>query len=224
MTELFFVRHGQASFGAADYDKLSELGIQQSRWLGEYFNRRDRQFDSAFCGNLRRHRETATAISEGLGHTPPLTFDDGLNEFDFQAVVTAYVTQHPQARPADDAPSSVYYRLLKKSMQAWAAGELDAGQLAESWLEFEARAARILQQLMQCEAQRVLVVSSGGAIAMMLRHVLGYDPETVIKMNLQIRNASFSQCLVTRSGVHLKSFNNVPHLDHPDRLHAITYS
>ncbi|MCU7555812.1 histidine phosphatase family protein [Alteromonas sp. ASW11-19] len=224
MTELFFVRHGQASFGAADYDKLSELGIQQSRWLGEYFHRRDRGFDYAFCGNLRRHRETATAISEGLGHVPPMEFSDGLNEFDFQAVVTAYVTQHPQARPADGAPASEYYRLLKKSMQAWAADELDAQLLPESWLEFEDRAATVLQQLMQCQAERVLVVSSGGAIAMMLRHVLGYDPQTVIKMNLQIKNASFSQCLVSHSGVHLSSFNNVPHLDHPERVHAITYS
>ncbi|NPC53888.1 histidine phosphatase family protein, partial [Corallococcus exiguus] len=29
MAELYLVRHGQASFGAADYDRLSERGEQQ---------------------------------------------------------------------------------------------------------------------------------------------------------------------------------------------------
>ena len=37
LAELTLVRHGQASFGAANYDQLSDLGMQQSRWLGEYF-------------------------------------------------------------------------------------------------------------------------------------------------------------------------------------------
>ena len=43
MAELYLVRHGQASFGAADYDRLSERGEQQSVWLGEYFARLEKQ-------------------------------------------------------------------------------------------------------------------------------------------------------------------------------------
>jgi phosphohistidine phosphatase SixA len=30
MAQLYLVRHGQASFGAADYDKLSDIGHKQS--------------------------------------------------------------------------------------------------------------------------------------------------------------------------------------------------
>ena len=37
MPEFFLVRHGQASFGADNYDKLSALGHRQARWLGGYF-------------------------------------------------------------------------------------------------------------------------------------------------------------------------------------------
>ena len=40
MAELVLIRHGQASFGADDYDKLSDMGWRQSRWLGEYFAER----------------------------------------------------------------------------------------------------------------------------------------------------------------------------------------
>jgi len=34
MGVVLLVRHGQASFGADDYDVLSETGIEQSRMLG----------------------------------------------------------------------------------------------------------------------------------------------------------------------------------------------
>ena len=34
MSLVYLVRHAQASFGARDYDRLSELGRQQARWLG----------------------------------------------------------------------------------------------------------------------------------------------------------------------------------------------
>ena len=34
MSNIYLVRHGQASFGAADYDQLSELGLRQSALLG----------------------------------------------------------------------------------------------------------------------------------------------------------------------------------------------
>ncbi|HEX5612745.1 MAG TPA: phosphoglycerate mutase family protein, partial [Burkholderiales bacterium] len=45
MAELYLVRHAQASFGTEDYDRLSELGRRQARWLGEYFAERGMRFD-----------------------------------------------------------------------------------------------------------------------------------------------------------------------------------
>ena len=37
MSELVFVRHGQASFGAASYDALSERGFEQVRELARHW-------------------------------------------------------------------------------------------------------------------------------------------------------------------------------------------
>lgn len=48
MAELYLVRHGQASFGTENYDRLSALGEQQGVWLGEYFARQDIVFDRVF--------------------------------------------------------------------------------------------------------------------------------------------------------------------------------
>ena len=58
MGTLYLVRHGQASFGEADYDRLSPMGHQQSRRLGEYFAGQGLVFDAVITGTLRRHAET----------------------------------------------------------------------------------------------------------------------------------------------------------------------
>jgi broad specificity phosphatase PhoE len=66
VAELYVVRHGQASFGAANYDKLSELGWQQARWLGQWFNQQGLQFDRLVTGTLVRHNETLAGILQGM--------------------------------------------------------------------------------------------------------------------------------------------------------------
>ena len=84
MSEFYLVRHGQASFGAKNYDKLSDLGHQQARWLGEYFTSRDIIFSQAFMGDMVRHRETTQGILDGLSQSPVVTIDTGFNEFNFK--------------------------------------------------------------------------------------------------------------------------------------------
>ena len=82
MAELILVRHGQASFGADDYDKLSDLGWRQSRWLGEYLAARGTRFDRVIRGSLRRHTETLDGIGEGMGKPLDGREDARLNEYD----------------------------------------------------------------------------------------------------------------------------------------------
>ena len=67
MGNLYLVRHGQASFGKADYDNLSDLGRQQSLRLGQYFEHRRLAFDMVIMGSLRRHTQTWEAIAQGAG-------------------------------------------------------------------------------------------------------------------------------------------------------------
>jgi len=77
--------------------------------------------------------------------------------------------------------------------------------------------------IQQCGAQRVLVVSSGGPIGMLAKQVLEAPARTAIELNLQIRNSSFSHYFFNEQSIKLASFNNIPHLDRPDRLHAVSY-
>ena len=48
MSNLFLVRHGQASFLEENYDKLSSKGEVQSRMLGEYWVKHGVTFDQSF--------------------------------------------------------------------------------------------------------------------------------------------------------------------------------
>lgn len=90
MAELYLVRHGQASFGAENYDELSSSGRIQSRWLGEYFAQANVQFDRVVMGTMQRHRQTADGILAAMGgQQVEIVQDAGLNEYDFAALFAA---------------------------------------------------------------------------------------------------------------------------------------
>lgn len=223
MAEFYTVRHGQASFGAADYDKLSELGWRQARWLGEHWRDAGLQFDRVLCGDLLRHRETAQGICEGLDlDVSRVELVPQLNEFDFHSVMRGYGERDPQSVPASGASRSDYYRFLKKAMLAWADGEISP---AESWQAFELRIDEGLKVIGDSpKGCTTLVVSSGGAIAMMVRQVLGAHAETVTKLNMQIKNTAVSRFFSSAGSISLHSFNHVPHLENEARQEFITYS
>jgi len=71
MGTLYLVRHGQASFGADDYDVLSPLGMQQATRLGEYFKTKGITFDAALTGTLQRQISTFEGICQGMGIEMP---------------------------------------------------------------------------------------------------------------------------------------------------------
>ena len=225
MSEFYLVRHGQASFGAKNYDKLSDLGHQQARWLGEYFTARDITFSQAFMGDMVRHKETTQGILDGLSQPPVVTVDTGFNEFNFQNIGNSYLSLNPQSRLPDNPKPADFYRLLKLAMHAWSEDLLTKNTLEESWLDFKNRVQNALHSVCQQNNDApILIVSSGGAISMLMSLVLGLDAKQVIELNMQVRNTSISHFYYNKSTIRLASFNNVPHLDSPDRLDSITFS
>ena len=149
MGTLYLVRHGQASFGADDYDNLSPLGHQQSQRLGAYFRERGLQFEAVLMGSLKRHRQTFEGIQEGLQapQLQPLVWP-GLNEYDSHALIAAI---HPQPLGPADTPERyrAHFRILCDALAQWMAGVISP-QGMPSWDEFagvvraalDARAAR----------------------------------------------------------------------------------
>jgi broad specificity phosphatase PhoE len=222
MAEFYLVRHGQASFGTDDYDRLSPLGMQQSRWLGEYFAERGIVFDRVITGTMQRHRETADAICEGLGPQPLRDLHPGLDEYDFLALFDALGEGHAESKRQAWADKSSFYPKLKQILQLWAADRLP-GALPERWSEFARRVADARDFIAQSGARRVLAVSSGGPIGMLAAQALEAPAAAAIELNMQIKNTAVSHFYFNRQTVRLAGFNYVPHLDRPDRFAAITF-
>jgi broad specificity phosphatase PhoE len=220
MAELILVRHAQASFGADDYDRLSELGWRQARWLGEYFAERGATFDAVLRGALRRHAETLTGIVQGLGGELEAAEDARLNEYDSHALLHAHLRGKPLPPSADRRE---HFRMLREAMYAWTDGTLP-GESHEPFAEFRSRVLEALGDLRARAAKRVLVVSSGGPISTILAEVLGMPQRGVVDLNLQTRNTGITQLQAGVTRIQCISFNNVPHLDRPDRAGALTYS
>ncbi len=220
MAELILVRHGQASFGADDYDKLSELGWRQSRWLGEYFAERGAAFDRVLRGSMRRHAETLQGIAEGMGKPLEGGEDARLNEYDSYSLLRSHLKGG--AMPKSDDRRE-HFRILREAMYQWCDGTL-AGAPHEPFAEFRSRVLAALAAARSGSARRVLVVSSGGPISTILAEVLGMPMRGVVDLNLQTRNTGITELQAGASRVHCVSFNNVPHLDRPERAGALTYS
>jgi broad specificity phosphatase PhoE len=226
MAEFYLVRHGQASFGSDDYDRLSALGSQQSLWLGEYFLERGITFDRVIIGTMLRHRQTADAILRGNGQQPQLHAQlqqhTGLNEYDFYALFNALGDEHAALKTLLAGDKRQFYKALKQVLQLWMEDKLP-GAVPESWVTFCTRVAAARAAIQACGAERVLVVSSGGPTSMMASQVLQAPASSAIELNLQVRNTSFSHYYFNAQSLKLASFNNIPHLDLPARIDSITY-
>ncbi len=222
MAELYVVRHGQASFGAANYDKLSELGWQQARWLGQWFAQQGLHFDRFVTGTLVRHQETLQGIAQGLQLQPNQVQEvAGLNEYDSAVMLKARLGEFSETDFSKDR--RFYFRELREALYAWSDAQLDPPNY-QSFAQFRAGVIDGLKQACAPGAQRVLLVSSGGPISNMVGHVLQTPNRVTVDLNLQTRNASVTQFAFNERSLNLMSFNNVPHLLEPGREHAVTYS
>jgi len=219
MAELILVRHAQASFGAADYDRLSDLGWRQSRWLGEYFAERGATFDHVVRGSLRRHAETLAGLGEGMGRTLQAEEDARLDEYDSHALLRA----HTGGKGLQGADRRAHFRALREAMYAWTDGTL-AGSAHEPFAAFRARVLAALDAVRSGRGERVLVISSGGPISTILAKVLKMPARGVVDLNLQTRNTGITELRAGVRAIQCVSFNNIPHLDRPDRAGALTYA
>lgn len=222
MGNLYLVRHGQASFGAADYDNLSELGHRQSLRLGQYFADRKLGFEAVLTGTLKRHAQTWAGIAEGAGLDLQPVLWPGLNEFDSAAVIAAI---HPDPLGPTDTPEmyKYHFRLLRDGLTQWMNGVVSPKGMP-SYNEFVAGVTSALDHVRKHYTGNVLIVSSGGPISTAIGHILGTVPEKTIELNMQIRNSAVTEFRFTPKRHLLLTFNSLAHLDGAEYAPWITYS
>ncbi len=215
MGTLYLVRHGQASFGTDDYDRLSPLGQRQCAALGEWMSSRGLRFEAVLRGTLRRHRESLQAIAGALPGLPEAIEWPGLDEYDSEAVVRT-VHDGPLVPARDPETVRQHFRLLREGLLRWMAGQAQPAGMP-SWADFRAGVEAALDLVRSRFDGDVLLVSSGGPIATAVGGVLGAPHASVVELNMRIRNSALSEFVFTRKRHALLSFNTLPHLDHPER-------
>ena len=233
---LTLVRHGQASFLSANYDKLSALGERQAALLGGYWAAAGIRFDQVYYGPAERHVRTgeiaATAYRRlGLDWPEPVALPE-VDEYQGIEVMRAFLPgltekhEHIRAmetefRQAQDrtAATRIYDRLFQVVTRMWVAGELESPEV-ESWLCFCERVDRGLALVRDrgVRSGRVVVFTSGGVIAAATRAALDLSPQKTLELSWTSRNASFSEYLFSGPRFSLSSFNNTPHLVEPELL------
>lgn len=226
MGTLYLVRHGQASFGAADYDQLSALGTRQCHALGQWMAARGITFEGVLRGTLRRHAQSLAALAEGHGQVPAALEWPGLNEYDSDALIRT-VHDGPLANPAaSENPAEVYrahFRLLRQALASWMEGRTQPEGMP-SWDGFVAGVTTALDHVRQNHTGNVLIVSSGGPISTAVAQVLGAPASTMIELNLRTRNSSLTEFAFNPKRHMLQAYNQLPHLDHPERRSWETYA
>ncbi|GAA4373513.1 histidine phosphatase family protein [Nocardioides caricicola] len=205
MGVVILVRHGQASFGADDYDVLSETGWEQGRLLGRWLP----EPSAVVAGGMRRHRETA----EAAGWSPEI--DAGWDEFDHLSVVAA-----DPDRPTGELDRRQFQRAFEQATARWTSGGHD-GEYAESWPGFVDRVRAALDRACARagSGETVAVVTSGGPIAVACAAMADPDADAASyarlwnRFNTTIVNSSFTRVVVGSTGARLLTFNEHPHLD-----------
>jgi len=223
LSELILVRHGQASFGADSYDKLSPQGIRQVGILADYWRSLGDQFDHLYSGELKRQIETADALRPLVAGGKTSQIHPGFNEYNGEPIIRLYLRDHAAAEGFGDLQLPITNRktfqlVLEAATTHWINDSLQASaedRDYEAWRDFQARVHGALDELMRRHTggSRVLVSTSGGVIALALQRALQLPDNQVLATNWMVHNSSVTRLVYGRGKVSLASFNSLAHLE-----------
>ncbi|MGV2871081.1 histidine phosphatase family protein [Colwellia sp. E150_009] len=229
MAAIYLIRHGQASFGKADYDQLSHKGTEQSQILGKYWQSMSAP-DKLYAGDLLRHGQTLEHFLLGCKtKAMPITLHSGFNEFNHVELLTCY---DPKWKSFADMAASInqqadanktFQKEFARALERWVCGKYD-NDYKESWPQFKKRCVSALYDVITQElnnrrrldkneaSKELCIFTSGGVIAVIIQHILGLSDEKTLVVNQQTRNASVTKILFSENNLTIDYLNNYSHL------------
>jgi len=216
MATIYLIRHGQASFGADDYDKLSPLGCRQAQWVGQYLRDCGIRFDAAFSGDLLRQRETAELALASQAETVPHHIDARFNEIQndeqVKYLMPEVVTANPQIQALVDrglSSSKDYQKVIDAVFNYWVSPACNEPRI-QSWQDYSSGVRDALQDVMRSQGsgKTLAIFTSGGTIATMVAQVLGLSGADTYKFYEPVFNCSVSQIFYSGDKASLSYFND----------------
>ncbi|MGZ5417293.1 MAG: histidine phosphatase family protein [Nocardioides sp.] len=209
MSQVLLVRHGQASWGAEDYDVLSGLGEEQASVVGRTLADRGIRPDLLLHGRMTRQRETARLLGEAAGWSG-WAEDESWDEMNHEEILQ----RHPHTFEGDTPSRREFQVWFEAATERWVAGRHDH-EYTES---FSAFSGRVLGALAGLSARldpggTAVVVTSGGPIARVTAELLGGGADIHRRVAPVVVNASVTKVVVGKRGATLVSFNDHSHLE-----------
>ncbi|MEI8704244.1 histidine phosphatase family protein [Pseudoalteromonas sp. B62] len=234
MCILYLVRHGQASFGADDYDNLSVKGQQQATLVGEYLAQKQLIPDVVITGTMQRHNQTAELSLASLNNTSAVINDARLNEYDHEHILAA-------SNPELTTPSQVHAVLSKQvdpmeyfktvfinAIEQWMLNP-DSTLYKECFNAFCARVLGALEKIAkEHDGKKVIIYTSGGPISIITSHLMGLKLERFIDINWGLVNAGVTKVVARGRGssrkLGISSLNEHHFLEQYPQQKLITYT
>ena len=204
MPVIALLRHGQASFGTDDYDRLSDLGRIQAQVAGQELARRGLRSPVLASGSLLRQRDTAAIAGAQMGVEPTIV-DPRFDEFDAHEAVDAHLGR---SGATDGMSSREFQSHLDVVMAEWmASGDV-------RWTAFVDGAMAGLADIAAAlpSGRDAVVTTSAGVTAAITGRLLGADPAGVIALNRVSVNASITTVVSGARGLSLVTFNDHAHI------------
>lgn len=225
---VLLIRHGQASFRSADYDRLSPVGGEQSRRLGAWLAATDTAPDLVATGPRERHLRTAELCLQAAGIDRELLRLDGLDEVDHEELLARLRPDlaTPEALRADlkqtPDPYRAFQQLFVAAIERWTDGAHDA-EYTLAWPSFRERALSALQTLADHGAKNIWAFTSGGPIAVLTNAVIGAPTAQAFKLSWPLVNTSLTQLRLSSSAHALITYNAWPHLARMEDRELVTH-
>jgi broad specificity phosphatase PhoE len=213
---ILLVRHAQASFGSADYDVLSPLGVEQAKVLTAALARRGLDVTRIVAGSARRQRETAEPLA--IAHGLEIEVDERWNEYETDEVLAHHareaVSLEGTGAGGEEITSRDFQLVLDDALRSWVeAGAATAA--AQTWPEFLASRAAVLDDLAAGlgSGETGIAFTSGGVLGAIGAHLLGEHADLFPRLNNVVVNSGITKLVVGRGGTSLIAFNEHGHLD-----------
>ncbi len=216
MGVILLVRHGQASWGAADYDNLSDEGHEQAAITGRALAARGVEPNRVVTGTMRRHRQTAEDAIAAAGWSATVTTDDGWNEFDHVQMLEVHGA--PEGGDGQQMSRQQFDAWFDAATERWTSGQYDE-DYDEPFFTFTSRVESALRRTASGlgSGGAAVVFTSGGPISWVAATLLGGGIDMWMRLNPVTINASVAKVVVGARGTTLVSLNDHSHLE-PDHV------
>jgi broad specificity phosphatase PhoE len=218
MGVLLLVRHGQASMGTSDYDRLSEPGRRQAQSAGARLARADLSINQVWCGGLARQQETGRVLLAELGRPPSdLRTDARLDEYDPAGILAGNSVGDPFAAVTTPESGRALQTALDEALGRWIQGKPGYPEPHDA---FTARVNAAVADLAALPGT-TLAVTSAGVVAVACARVTGLPADRWPALARVVVNASITKLITGSTGTNLLTFNDHAHLEGDRSL--ITY-